>query len=107
MKIKLPVLNMKVDYEGSILLESVPETFRARVLLARWLDFLIERVGGNVEDVLRYYVEVGWISEEVMKEILKHTRGISLGRTLAAKMEVKDHLVSLRFINMIKKAEKI
>jgi len=42
----------------------------------RWIEFLFERITrGKISLALDYYVEVGWISEDVKHEIMSIARG--------------------------------
>ncbi len=78
------------------------------MILLRWIEFLIERVGyDGLEDVLDYYVDIGWISEDVMFTVLKYAKGIKLYHENSdwrpvGFMSVKDHITSLMFIEALK-----
>ncbi len=55
-------------------LDNTPET---SIILLNWAKFLMEKVGRNrLADVLEYYVEIGWISEEVRSVIAEYANGI-------------------------------
>lgn len=95
--------------EGSrTFLDRIPKNVGSMMFLLRWIEHLIERVGySGLEDVLDYYVEIGWISEDVMFEILRHAKGIKLYHENsdwrpAGFMNVHDHLMSLLFIEALK-----
>ncbi|WP_367883340.1 FlaD/FlaE family flagellar protein [Thermococcus peptonophilus] len=46
------------------------------MIALKWLGFLIDRVGiQNLERVLEFYYEIGWISEEVLNQLLNYARG--------------------------------
>ena len=89
-------------------LDRIPKNVGSMMFLLRWIEHLIERVGySGLEDVLDYYVEIGWISEDVMFEILRHAKGIKLYHENsdwrpAGFMNVHDHLMSLLFIEALK-----
>jgi flagellar protein FlaD len=42
----------------------------------RWIEFMFERVPrGRISLLLDYYVDVGWISEDVKSEVMSYARG--------------------------------
>ncbi len=94
--------------EPRTFLDKIPKSVGSMMFLLRWIEHLIERVGySGLEDVLDYYVEIGWISEDVMFEILRHAKGIKLYHENsdwrpAGFMNVHDHLMSLLFIEALK-----
>jgi len=58
------------------LLTSIPHDFLTLVMVMRWIEFLFERVTRDkISLVLDYYVDVGWISEDVKSEIMSYARG--------------------------------
>lgn len=58
------------------LLSSIPHDFLTLVTVMRWIEFLFERVTRDkISLVLDYYVDVGWISEDVKSEIMSYARG--------------------------------
>lgn len=71
------------------------------LLLFKWLDFLIKKVGyqGMIKTLL-FYEEVGWITKEVRDQIIKYSR--DLGGTRASrgnrKLTILEHIISLFFI---------
>lgn len=71
------------------------------LLLFKWLDFLIRKVGyqGMIKTLL-FYEEVGWLTREVRDQIIKYSR--DLGGTRASrgnrKLTTLEHIISLFFI---------
>lgn len=58
------------------LLAYIPHDYLTLVLVMRWIEFLFERVTRErMSLVLDYYVDVGWISEDVKSEIMSYARG--------------------------------
>jgi flagellar protein FlaD len=58
------------------LLAYIPHDYLTLVLVMRWIEFLFERVTRDkISLVLDYYVDVGWISEDVKSEIMSYARG--------------------------------
>jgi len=78
------------------------------VVLMKWLQFLIDKVGkDNLGDVLDYYVDVGWISEKVISNLIDYSEGITEDSATAQKkqlsdLQAKDHIQSLMFIQRLK-----
>ncbi len=47
------------------------------VVLLNYVEFLMGHVGrNNLVDALDYYVDIGWIGEQVRDEVLAYARGI-------------------------------
>jgi flagellar protein FlaD len=58
------------------LLAYIPYDYLTLVLVMRWIEFMFERVPRDkMSLVLDYYVDVGWISEDVKSEIMSYARG--------------------------------
>lgn len=68
-----------------------------------WLEFLLEIVGkNNIPDILSYYVELGWISEEVRLELLRYADGINyFADGVTWKLSPDDHVKSIWFIERL------
>ena len=82
----------------------VPETTMGTILLLKWLEFLLTKVGyGGLEEVLSYYVDIGWISEAVMFQMVRYARGIKIQLSEGdGLMTTQDHITSLLFIEALK-----
>jgi archaellum component FlaD/FlaE len=78
------------------------------VVLMKWLQFLIDKVGKeNLIDVLDYYVDVGWISEKIISNLIDYSEGITEDSKIPEKkklsdLQAKDHIQSLLFIQRLK-----
>ena len=92
--------------DASIGLHKVPETPRETILLLKWLEFLLSKAGyDGLEEVLGYYVDIGWISEDVMFRMIKYARGIKMPQIPEREdglMTTQDHIISLLFIEALK-----
>ncbi len=94
--------------ETKTFLDKIPKNTSSMMFLLRWIEHLIERVGySGLEDVLDYYVDIGWISEDVMFDVLRYAKGVKLYHENAdwrpaGYMNVHDHLMSLLFIEALK-----
>ena len=89
-------------------LASIPKTTRAMMFLLKWIEFMIERVGyDGLNDLLDYYVDIGWISEDVMFDVIRYAKGIKLYHEKSdwrpvGYMNVQDHIMSLLFIEALR-----
>ncbi len=90
-------------------LEDVPlHDTRSIMILLKWIEFMLERVGHEgLRDLLNYYVDINWISEKVMFIVLKFAKGIKLYQEDSdwrpvGYMNVKDHMTSLLFIEALR-----
>lgn len=92
----------------SVYLDRIPGNTKSMMFLLKWIEYMIERVGySGLEDVLDYYVDIGWISESVMFDILRYAKGIRLYHESSdwrpvGYMNVQDHIMSLLFIEALK-----
>ncbi len=92
----------------SVHLDRIPSNTKSMMFLLKWIEYMIERVGySGLEDVLDYYVDIGWISESVMFDILRYAKGIRLYHESSdwrpvGYMNVQDHIMSLLFIEALK-----
>ena len=84
-------------------LESIKKNPMSVVVLLNWIEFLMERVGrNNLMDALDYYVDIGWISEEVRSEIMAYARGIDYYVEKPTwRLLPEDHTKSLLFIERL------
>ncbi|AEH61503.1 flagella protein [Methanosalsum zhilinae DSM 4017] len=87
----------------AVRLESVGPDTASVVILLNWIEFLMERVGrNNLMDALDYYVDIGWISEEVRSEIMTYARGIDYYVEKSTwRLLPEDHTKSLLFIERL------
>jgi len=79
------------------------------VVLLKWLQYLIEKIGNDqLPTLLDYYVDIHWISENVCMDLLKYAKGITIGETEKTKQHhssnftMIDHLQSLLYIQKLK-----
>ncbi|NJE10646.1 FlaD/FlaE family flagellar protein [Thermococcus sp. MAR1] len=89
-------------------LEHIPNDMVSTMMALKWLGFLIDRVGmQNLEDVLEFYYQIGWISEDVLNTLLRYAEGIRPHHREPdwrpdEKLTIQDHLVSLLFIERLR-----
>lgn len=94
-------------------LEKLPDDIISTMIALKWLGFIIDRVGiQNLEKVLEFYYEIGWISEEVLNQLMRYAKGTRPHHRdpewkPAEKLTVQDHLISLLFIERLRGGLKI
>lgn len=81
------------------------------VILMKWLQYLIDKCGReNLANILDYYVDVGWISQDAKISLIDYSHGITdenkkregtIGKTIND-LPSKDHIQSLIFIQKLK-----
>ncbi len=98
------------------LLETVPEEVvlpkvditNPKVIetLIDWVQFLVEKVGhSGIEELLQYYVDIRWISEEVKDILKRYADGIRVDiepDVTTVQLDPEDHAKSLEYILTIK-----
>ena len=56
----------------------IPNDPERVVVLMKWLQFLVDKVGkDNLTDILEYYVDIGWISEKIVMNLIEYSEGIT------------------------------
>jgi archaellum component FlaD/FlaE len=88
-------------------LEQIPSDPENIVITMKWLQYLVDRTGkNNLADALGYYVDIGWISEDVRLDLINYSKGITEEPTLTGShpphLPTRDHLQSLLFIQKLK-----
>lgn len=95
------------ELEPLVTLPNDPESI---VVLMKWLQYLVDKLGKNrLPDVLGYYVDIDWISDDVRLDLIKYSKGITDDTKKEAATPItlttKDHLQSLLFIQKLKGME--
>ena len=94
--------------EGNIQpLVQIPSDPESIVVTMKWLQYLVDKTGkSNLPDTLGYYVDIGWISEDVRLDLINYSKGITeepaQTDTRPPQLPTKDHLQSLLFIQKLK-----
>jgi archaellum component FlaD/FlaE len=88
-------------------LEQIPSDPESIVITMKWLQYLVDRTGkNNLADALGYYVDIGWISEDVRLDLINYSKGITGEPTQTGDhpphLPTRDHLQSLLFIQKLK-----
>ena len=77
------------------------------MLVFKWLEFLISRVGtSNLIDVLDYYNNLGWLSGKAISKLMKVSKNMKyfhedIEWKANEKMAPEDHVVSLLYIEKL------
>ncbi|VVB92281.1 Chromosome partition protein Smc [uncultured archaeon] len=73
------------------------------IIMLNWIEFLLEKVGrNNLNDILEYYIEIGWISEDVSIKMMNYANGIDYYVERPTwKLLPEDHAKSLMFIEQL------
>jgi len=88
-------------------LQHIPNDPESIVVIMKWLQYLVDRIGkNNLADALGYYVDIGWISEDVRFDLINYSKGITEDQIQTQPthphLPAKDHLQSLLFIQKIR-----
>ena len=104
-KITVPVQNWEMDP-----LTKVPSDPESIIVLMKWLQYLVDKCGHSyLSEILDYYVDVGWISENAKICLLDYSNGITEegegGEAVkkgVSNLPSKDHIQSFIFIQKLK-----
>jgi flagellar protein FlaD len=91
-------------------LTKVPSDPESIIVLMKWLQYLVDKCGHSyLSEILDYYVDIGWISEDAKISLLDYSNGITeeseSGETVrkgVSNLPSKDHIQSLIFIQKLK-----
>ena len=91
-------------YDENIKLNSLDNKAETSIILLNWIEFLLEKVGrNNLSEVLEYYIDIGWISEDVCEKMIAYANGIDYYVERPTwKLLPDDHTKSLMFIEQLK-----
>ncbi|MFO7678326.1 MAG: FlaD/FlaE family flagellar protein [Thermoplasmatota archaeon] len=100
-KINSPILS-KMDP-----LREIPYDPESVVVIMKWLQYLVDKLGkNNLADILGYYVDIDWISDDVRLDLIKYSKGISDDKETVKKashnLSTKEHIQSLLYIQKLK-----
>jgi len=104
-KITLPAQSWELNP-----LTKVPSDPESIIILMKWLQYLVDKCGhAYLPEILDYYVDIGWISEDAKISLLDYSNGITeeIKSGEASGKEVsnlpsRDHIQSLIFIQKLK-----
>ncbi len=98
--------SLQEEIEPLTVIPNDPENI---VVLMKWLQYLVDKLGKHqLPDILGYYADIGWISDDVRFDIMNYSKGITNEITkkeiekTSANLSTKDHIQSLLFIQRLK-----
>ena len=100
-----------LTYEDFQPLHELPNDPESIIILMKWLQHLVDNVGKQyLPDVLSYYVDIDWITDDVRLSILQYSKGIIEDDAKREQHQNKnsynlpttDHIRSLLFIQKLK-----
>jgi len=91
-------------------LTEIPNNPESVIILMKWLQYLIDKCGRpNLNNILDYYVDIGWISDEAKMNIIDYSQGITekekkeeTTKKQITDLPSKDHIQSLIYIQKLK-----
>ncbi|KYK27501.1 hypothetical protein AYK20_02810 [Thermoplasmatales archaeon SG8-52-1] len=91
-------------------LQEIPSDPESIIVLMKWLQYLLDKCGrDNLSNILDYYVDIGWISQDAKISLIDYSHGITEEKRSegATKKEIsdlpsKDHIQSLIYIHKLK-----
>jgi len=107
--IKVPGKTSTYEWDMDPLMD-IPNDPESIIVLMKWLQYLVDRCGhSNLSDVLDYYVDIEWISEDAKISLLDYSQGLTeetkkegTKSTTPSNLPAKDHIQSLIFIQKLK-----
>lgn len=107
---KINVQRTDWDMESLNVVPTDPESI---IVLMKWLQYLIDRCGrDNLSNILDYYVDIGWISQDVKINLIDYSHGITdegkkddAPNRNVSDLPSKDHIKSFIFIQKLKGIE--
>jgi archaellum component FlaD/FlaE len=90
-------------YGQSVHLSSITKNSTNMKLCMEWLEFLMGLVGrNNLPEILSYYEELGWLTEQVRSELMHYAEGIDFYMEKPDwKLTPDDHVKSIWFIESL------
>jgi len=100
-------LSYQEEIEPLLDIANDPESI---VVLMKWLQYLVDKIGKEkLPELLGYYVDIDWISDDVRLDMIKYSKGITdnskKDTTHQPNLSTKDHIQSLLFIQKLKGIE--
>ena len=112
LKVPEGMIEKKPHWNVEPLIE-IPNNPESVIILMKWLQYLIDICGRpNLTNILDYYVDIGWITQEAKLSIIDYSKGITekVKKDETAKRQItdlpsKDHIQSLVYIQKLKGME--
>lgn len=89
--------------KNGIKLTHLDNSAESSIVLLNWINFLLEKVGrNNIIEVIKYYIEIDWINEEVGSKMVDYTEGLDYYVEKPTwKLLPDDHVKSLMYIGLL------
>ena len=117
--IHIPGKTRSTNYEWDMdPLMDIPNDPESIIILMKWLQYLVDKCGhSHLSDILDYYVDIEWISDDAKISLLDYSQGITEGYSKSgtedgekerekgktfSDLPAKDHIQSLLFIQKLK-----
>lgn len=89
-------------------LEQISNDPESIVVSMKWLQYLVDKLGKiNLPDILGYYVDINWITEDVRLDLMEYSKGITAkqdeNNKKISNLSTKEHIQSLLFIQKLKR----
>ncbi|MCX6665432.1 MAG: hypothetical protein NT038_05160 [Euryarchaeota archaeon] len=102
-----PTISIQEEMQPLLDISNDPESI---IVLMKWIQYMVDRVGKiHLPDILSYYVDIGWISEDIRLDLIEYSKGIVEDRTSTEpirrdsyNLPTKDHIQSFLFIQKLK-----
>ena len=102
-----PTISIQEEMQPLLEISNDPESI---IVLMKWIQYMVDRVGKiHLPDILSYYVDIGWISEDIRLDLIEYSKGIVEDRTSTEtirrdsyNLPTKDHIQSFLFIQKLK-----
>ena len=103
-------LDQETDMEDVLQpLTEIPNDPESIIVVMKWLQHLVDKVGKTyLPDILSYYVDIRWISEDIRFNLIEYSKGIveevpqNSPRRDSFNLPTRDHIQSLLFIQKLK-----
>lgn len=90
-------------------LAKIPTDPESIVITMKWLQYLVDKIGKtNLSDVLSYYVDIQWLTDDVRLDLIEYAKGITDEEHHAKEhynLTTNNHIQSLIFIQKLKGKE--
>jgi len=99
-----PEKSSVVDITDAMPLLKINKELGSLVTVLRWVNYLVGKAGKEgARKMLRYYIELGWISSDVYSSLLSYIEGVSDNHPQDFNYEstAEDHATSLFFISKL------
>lgn len=100
---------MELGEDGLKPLEHISNDPESIVVSMKWLQYLVDKLGKiNLPDILGYYVDINWITDDVRLDLMEYSKGITAAKSdenakKVSNLSTKEHIQSLLYIQKLKR----